>query len=313
MIINKPKFWNNRIHPITIFLFPLSIIYILIIYLKKKFSKIKKFNIPIICIGNIYVGGTGKTPISIFLANELNKFGKKPVILRKYYKSHLDEYRLIRDNYKNLIVNKNRIDGLHEAEKSNNDIVILDDGLQDYQIKKDLNLICFNSNQLVGNGLVLPAGPLREKLTALKEADIVIINGNKNSKFEEKILNINRNIEIFYSLYKPINIDKFKNKKLFAIAAIGNPENFFKILDNNNLLVKKRRIYPDHYTFSKNEIRKIFEEAKKENFELIMTEKDYFKIKDFGINNINYLQVELEIKNKDRLIDKIIKLNDKNN
>ena len=114
-------------------------------------------------------------------------------------------------------------------------------------------------------------------------------------------------------LSKKKNIEKFKNKKLFAIAAIGNPENFFKILENNNLLVEKKKIYPDHYVFSKNEVRKIFEEAKKENFELIMTEKDYFKIKDFGINEINYLQVELEIKDKNRLIDKIITLNDKNN
>ena len=313
MIINKPKFWNNKIHLFTIFLYPLSIIYVFIIYLKKKFSKIKTFNVPIICIGNIYVGGTGKTPIAIFLANELNRLGKKPVILRKYYKSHIDEYKLIKNSFKNLITNKNRINGLHEAEKLKHDIVILDDGLQDYKIKKDLNIVCFNSNQLIGNGLVLPAGPLREKLTALKEANIVIINGDKNLKFEQKIFNINKNIEIFYSLYKPLNIDKFKNKKLFAIAAIGNPENFFKILENNNLLVEKKKIYPDHYIFSKNEVRKIFEDAKKENFELIMTEKDYFKVKDFGINEINYLQVELEIKDKNRLIDKIITLNDKNN
>ena len=179
--------------------------------------------------GNIYVGGTGKTPIAIFLANELNRLGKKPVILRKYYKSHIDEYKLIKNSFKNLITNKNRIKGLHEAEKSNHDIVILDDGLQDYKIKKDLNIVCFNSNQLVGNGFVFPAGPLREKLTALKEANIVIINGDKNLKFEQKILNINKNIEIFYSLYKPLNIAKFKNKKLFAVARLGILKTFLRL------------------------------------------------------------------------------------
>ena len=312
MTLNKPKFWNNKIHPFTILLFPLSIIYTFFIYLKKKISKVKKFHIPIICIGNIYVGGTGKTPISIFLANELNKLKKKPVILRKYYKSHIDEYRLIKNNFKDLIINENRIDGLHEAEKSNYETVILDDGLQDYKIKKNLNIVCFNSNQLIGNGLVFPAGPLREKLSAIKETEIVIINGNKNIEFEKKILRINKNIEIFYSSYKPLNIDKFKNNRLFAVAAIGNPENFFKILENNGLLVEKKKTYPDHYIFSENEIKKIFEEAKEKNLKLILTEKDYFKIKDFGINGISYLQVKLEIEEKNKLINKIIRLYDKN-
>ena len=147
------------------------------------------------------------------MATELSKLGKNPVILRKYYKNHNDEYSLIKKKFKNLILSRNRTDGIREAEISNFDSIILDDGLQDYGIKKNLNIVCFNSSQLIGNGMVLPAGPLRENLVALKNTQIVIINGGKNERFEKKILGINNKLDIFYSYYRPLNIKQFTNKK----------------------------------------------------------------------------------------------------
>ena len=181
MKINKPKFWDQKkISLISIFLFPLSLVTLLVVFFKKKFLFIKYFRTPIVCVGNIYIGGTGKTPTSILLGKELLNQGLKSVIIRKYYKNHQDEYNQIRSSFKNLIINKNRYDGIKEAEKNDYDIVILDDGLQDYRIKKNLGIVCFNENQLIGNGLVIPAGPLRENLNALKNVDIVLINGNKN-------------------------------------------------------------------------------------------------------------------------------------
>ena len=215
MMLNKPKFWDKKINFISIFLFPISLLYN-DYFFKKKISKIEIFNVRVICVGNIYLGGTGKTPTSIFLAKEIEDIGKKVTILRKYYKSHEDEHDLIRENFKNLILCKNREIGLRNAEKSGFDIVILDDGLQDYKIKKDIKIVCFNNNQLIGNGLVLPAGPLRENLSALNDANIVIINGVKNLSFEEKILKINKRIKFFYSLYLPTNLSEFRNKKLLA-------------------------------------------------------------------------------------------------
>ena len=309
MMLIKPKFWDKKIGIISIILYPLSLIYLIIIYIKKKITKVHRFKIPIICVGNIYVGGTGKTPLSILLANEIQKLGKETVILRKYYDSHNDEYELIKNNFNNLIVNKKRIDGILKAERANYDIVILDDGLQEYKIKKNLNIVCFNEKQLVGNGLVMPAGPLRENLNNLKSSDVVIINGNKNKSFEEKILNINDKLEIFYSNYKPQNIEKFKNKKLFAIAGIGNPGNFFQLIEDNDLSIKKKFIFPDHHKYSNNEILNIVDEAKKENCQIITTEKDYYKIKKFDIK-IEYIKISLNIENKDILINKIKKLYD---
>ena len=315
MKLNKPKFWNTKYSFITILLIPVTLIIILIIFLKKKFTRRIHFNIPIICVGNIYIGGTGKTPTSIYIAKELTELGKKPAILRKYYKDHRDEHNLIREKFNNLILNKNRLAGIKEAVKMNFDTVILDDGFQDYQIKTNLNILCFNQNQLIGNGLVLPAGPLREKLNSLKDADVILINGKKNIDFEKKILKINNNLEIFYSSYKPIDIDQFKEQKLFVIAGIGNPDNFIKLLLDNGLNIEKKLIFPDHYEFTQAEISNIIADAKKNNFQVLMTEKDYYRINHLKheLGKIKYLKVSLTIDGKEKLLKTISKLYDQIN
>ena len=311
MKLNKPKFWDNKIGLYSILLFPLSIIFLLVTFFKKRFSKEVGFQIPIICVGNIYIGGTGKTPSSIFLANELSKMGRKPVILRKYYQSHRDEYDLIKSKFKNLILIKDRKQGIIEAQKSNNDTVILDDGFQDFKIKKDLNIICFNSNQLLGNGLILPSGPLRQNLSALKNANIILINGDQDKKFEEKILKVNNDLKIFYSFYEPENIDQFKGKKLLAIAGIGNPENFFQMIEKNGLTIQKKLVFPDHYIFSKNEIKNIINEAENNNYKIVMTEKDYFKVKDFNLEKLYYLKISLKVKEREKFLSSIKKIYEK--
>ena len=313
MKINKPDFWDNKISILSILLLPLSLIFVLLITLKKMILKEKKFNIPVICVGNIYLGGTGKTPVSIFLASELIKIGKKPSIIRKYYKSHEDEYNLIKSNFNSLITNKSRVVGLREAEKFGSDIAILDDGLQDYKIKKNLNIVCFNSSKLIGNGLILPSGPLRESLSSLKNAEIIIINGEKVKNFEEKILNINNELEIFYSYYEPLNIEKFRNKKLLALAGIGNPKNFFHLIEKNNLKIHKKIIFPDHYQFTKDEMENIIDDAEKKNYQIIMTEKDYYKVQKYNLQKIDYLKVSLKILEKEKLLNKINSIYDKNN
>ena len=240
-MIKKPKFWDDKIGILSIILIPISLVISIIIFIKKNITKSKSYDLPVICIGNIYLGGTGKTPTAIFLAKELEIIGKKSAIVRKYYRDHNDEYDLIKRNKINLIVNQERAKSVIEAKKKMFDGVLLDDGLQDYKIKKNLSIVCFNQNQKVGNGLIIPAGPLRESLLSLKKMDVVIINGKKeDAEFEKKILSINKKLEIFYSHYEPENLDKFRGFDLLAMAGIGNPENFFKILEENNLNIKKK-------------------------------------------------------------------------
>ena len=303
----KPKFWESRNNIMAILLRPISLLFYILTALRKSFISPKKFKIPIICVGNIYVGGTGKTPVSIMIANILKTNNKNPAIIKKFYKDHEDEHKLINNITNSLILNKNRVAAIEKAERENFDVGILDDGFQDHAIKKTLNIICFNNKQLIGNGLVLPAGPLRERLSSLERAQIVIINGEKNKIFEEKILNISKNIKIFYSEYLPINIEQFKNKKLFAFAGIGNPNNFFDLLSKYNLDVQKKISFPDHYEFKKKEIEQITEDAVNNNLDLITTEKDFYRVKDYGFKDLRYLKVDLKIEEKNKFITEVLK------
>jgi len=306
MKILKPKFWEKNNNLISLLLLPVSFFLQLLIIIKKKLTSEHSFKIPVICIGNIYLGGTGKTPLSILIAKELKKHNKKPAIIKKYYSEHIDEHNLINNSLDCLFLNKQRSKAINIAEKEQYDVAILDDGFQDYSIKKNLNILCFNSNQLIGNGMTLPSGPLRESINAIKKTQIVLINGNKNELFEKKILSVSNKVKIFYSKYIPTNIEEFKNKKLFAFAGIGNPNNFFKLLTENNLSVHKKVSFPDHYEFSKSEIQKMIDESLKNNFQLITTEKDYFRIRNYGFKNIKFLKITLEILEKDKLINQIL-------
>ena len=310
MKLFKPKFWKSNKNFFTVLLIPLSLITWIYITLKKTFIQKVKFNIPVICVGNIFIGGTGKTPLSIHIARKLSENGKNPAIVRKYYKSHKDEHKMILSYYNKLILNLNRSKGIYEALEKGYDAVILDDGFQDYKIKKNLSIICFNSNQLIGNGYLFPSGPLRESLGSLRNANILIINGDRSLDFEQKILKIQKDLKIYYSNYKPLNIQEFKNKKLLVISGIGNPENFFKILKDNQMNIQKKMVYPDHYEFTKNEMLKIIEYAKKNDFQIVMTEKDYYKIKDFSLENIKYLKVKLEIEKEEEFIKNVMKAYD---
>lgn len=309
MRIYKPFFWNKPKNFITLILLPISFLLQIFVLLKKKFYKAKKFNIPILCVGNIYIGGTGKTPISLFLANELKLLGKKPVIIKKFYKNQKDEHLLIEKNGTPLIIEKDRSNSIRLAEKEFN-FAILDDGFQDYGIKKDLSILCFHNKQLIGNGYIFPAGPLRENLSAIKNAQIAIINGEKNEIFKSKLKKFNSNLKVFYSKYKLINPEKFQNKDILAFAGIGNPENFFDLLIENGLNVKKSIPYPDHYDFKRNEILEIIDHAKEKNYTILTTEKDLSRIQNFKFSEIYSCDVSLEIENKSHLMTLIKKIYD---
>ena len=309
MKIYKPFFWNKPKSFFTLILLPITFLVFIFLLIKKIINKAEKFNIPVICIGNIYLGGTGKTPLSLLIAEELKALGKKPVIVKKFYKDHKDEHLLIKKRGVPLILEKDRTNSLKLAEKEF-DLAILDDGFQDYKIIKDLNVLCFHSKQLIGNGYILPSGPLREPLSAIKKVQIVVINGEKNLLFENKLKKINSKISIFYSKYKLINQKDLNNKKILAFAGIGNPENFFNLLVESGLNVKKTISFPDHYDFKKDEILEIIEKAKKLNYTVLTTEKDFLRIKNFNFSEIYPCNIILEIAKKKEFITLIKKIYD---
>ena len=307
MKIFKPRFWSSKTNIFVFVFYPLSLLTKIFNSLKKIFVKPQKFNISVICVGNIYVGGTGKTPLSILLAKNFLKLGKKTAIIKKYYNSQIDEHNLIKANYDNLVLNSNRSKAIKIVEQEGYNIAILDDGFQDHSIMKNLNILCFNQNQKIGNGLTLPSGPLRESLGSIKDSKIIVINGGKDDEFEKLIYKYNKDISIYYSEYIPIDIEFLKSKKILAFAGIGNPGNFFKILSDYDLKVEKRISFPDHYKFNSTELNNIILEAKKNNYHIITTEKDYFRIKHLNIDEINYLKVELKIEKEKELMNNILK------
>ncbi len=304
--ISKPSFWNDRKSIFPILLFPITFLVLCFLVIKRKIVKSREFNTPIICVGNIYLGGTGKTPLAIEIVKSLIENKKKPALVKKYYKNQLDEQNQIRSSLDCMILNKSRIKAIEEAENKKFDLIVLDDGYQDLSFKKDMNIICFSSNQSIGNGFVIPSGPLRENLNTLKKADVALINGEKNLFLEEKIKKISDKIEIFYSKYSLLNLEKFRNKKLVAFAGIGNPENFFELLKKNNLNLQKCFKFPDHYHFSKKELKKILDYGEKNGCEIVTTEKDYLRIKNYGFSNINCIKIKLNIEQKNKFINKVL-------
>ncbi len=294
MIFKKPKFWKN-INFFSLVLLPFSLITVIFNYIKKISITGQRFRVPIICIGNIYIGGTGKTPLSIFIYNLFKKKKFKPAIVRKYYESHLDEINLTKNKVQNFFIEKERVSSIIQAEQKESNIIILDDGLQDISITTDLNICCFNSQDLIGNGFLLPAGPLREQFNKLKNCRIVVINGKRNIAFEKKLKSLSNNIKIFQSKYEIKNLKKLKGKKLLAFAGIGNPKNFFNLLKEHGLKIKDEISFPDHYSYSKNEIKKLIKNAEQKSLKLITTEKDFFRIKRLGLRNIDYVSVDLKI------------------
>ena len=208
MNLKKPKFWDYKKKSLQSYiLYPLTLItkIVNLTKIKKKYS-IK--NLKTICIGNIYLGGTGKTPLAIKINNVLkSKF--KSVIIKKEYSNQIDEQKLLELN-SNLICKKKRISALKEAKNRNFNLAIFDDGLQDASIKYNLSIVCFNSQIGIGNGLLLPAGPLRENLENLKNYDVVFLNGDKKNQDLINVLKkYNNNIEIFEGFYTAKNVERF--------------------------------------------------------------------------------------------------------
>lgn len=299
MKLIKPKFWKTK-NFISLILYPLSAVTFLINFLKK-FSIKKTFEIKTICIGNIFIGGTGKTSLAIEI-NELlrNKF--RTVFIKKNYKNQIDEINLLNNKGK-IISSSNREDALLAASKKKYQVAILDDGLQQKNINYNLRIACFNSEYGLGNEFTLPAGPLRENLSVIKNYDLIFLNGEKNNKkILSKFKSINKDLKIFEGKYKPLNLKKFNLKKKYLMfCGIGNPHEFEQTLIKYKFNVSKKIIFPDHHKFSNIDLKKLNYNASRDNLTLITTEKDFFRLNKAQRKNIKFLKIKLEIKNREKL------------
>ena len=302
----KPKFWDkNKISLIALILIPFSYLYWLLFIIKKKLNKKKFFPIKVMCVGNIYLGGTGKTPFAIELLSILKGLGKKPCFVIKNHNLTEDENKLL-SKFGSVFTSSNRGDSVELAHKNGFDIAIMDDGFQDFSLEKNFSFLCFDETLWIGNGLLIPAGPLRESLKdGIKRANCILVKGKKNTLIENKIRELNKTIDIFYFQYKPIDIKNYLDKSVIAFAGIGNPEGFFELLRKNNINTLKNSPFPDHHNYTDHEIKKLINQAEENDAALLTTEKDFLRIKKEFHDKISVLKIELIIEKKNELIDKI--------
>ena len=295
MKVNKPLFWND-INLISVLLYPLTLVTSFINIIKKTTQK-KKLKIKTICVGNLYIGGTGKTPLSIKI-NKILKKKYKTVFVKKKYYDQSDEQKILKSNG-NLICEKNRSEALEIAIKQKYQVAILDDGLQEKNLNYNITIACFNSSSGIGNNFLIPAGPLREVISEIKNYDAVFLNGEKNNKkLYNYLKKINKNIQIFEAKYIPTNLKNFnRNSNFLFFCGLGNPSEFEKTLKKYKFKIKDKFIYPDHYNFSDTDIFNIKTLAKKKNLNIITTEKDYLRLNKKNKKNIKFLKTDLDIKN----------------
>ena len=307
MNIKKPNFWDQKTPNLFAYLLlPIALIIKIFIYFKKKPDN-SKMNIKTICIGNFYIGGTGKTSLCIKINQILEKRKIKSCFIKKFYKNQADEQKLLENNGK-LFLSLTRKEAIQNAINENYEVAILDDGIQDKSITYDLSFICFNNINWIGNGMTIPAGPLREDINNLKNYDHVFLNGNLENldEIETQILKINSKINIHLGKYEITNLNEFKKEDDYLVfSGIGNHSTFIAMLKGYGFKIKKDFEFSDHYQYSEKDLNKIFSEAEFLNCKIITTEKDFLRLNGNNDRKIKFIKSELNIIDEEKLIKSI--------
>ena len=255
------------------------------------------------------MGGTGKTPTVIKLYEIFKKNKLKVSTAKKFYSDQTDEHTILR-NRAEFITSDSREKIIQKAIKENYELLIFDDGLQDRQINYDFKIVCFDSENWIGNGFLIPSGPLREKIDSLKKYDALIIKNIDKKSNKDKIYHsinkLNPKIKIFNSFFKIENKSEFSlNDKFLIFSGIGNSNSFKKILIENNFNVVEEIIFPDHFDYKTHDILNLLEIADNKNIKIITTEKDYVKIPKNLREKIKFIKIDLEILEQKQLTELI--------
>ena len=301
-----------------------SAIYYIVILVRNllynsRILKTHSLNTRVISIGNVTWGGTGKTPMTAFMANLLLGRGLGPVILLRGYGN--DEEALLSRLAPGVraLAGKDRVKNGKEAiEKLSAKTLLLDDGFQYRRLKRDLDIVCIDATNPFGNGWVIPAGILREGLGSLKRADIFIItkinlveDRKKLKDLETRLGKINPGAVIVKSIHNPqyfyklednkiVDGSKLRNKNIVLVSAIGNPHSFEKTILSLGLNIKKHFIFRDHHWYKEKDLKKIENYCSKNRINtIITTEKDAVKLRDTRYEmrdmSVLVLRVQLEL------------------
>lgn len=294
MPIKTPHFWTELSWQ-SVILFPVSYIWRFGHYAQQKILNTKETEIPVICVGNLTVGGSGKTPVVITLCRFLSGIGKSTSILTRgfggkekgpifvstnlHQSLDVGDEPLMMAHSLDVCVSRNRPLGAnHILDKKKYDCIVMDDGLQNPTLKKDLNIAVFDGKFGIGNGFLLPAGPMRQKLeVGIQNIDLVIFNGKDETGLGQKIP---PHIPIFTGELQPDEeiVEKMKNRRVYGFAGIGNPSRFFKTLNNIGADLVGEAHFADHHPYTDADLTQLYEEAIQSGAELVTTQKDWMRL-----------------------------------
>ncbi|HFL8824218.1 MAG TPA: tetraacyldisaccharide 4'-kinase [Candidatus Azoamicus sp. OHIO1] len=318
------KIWYKKQHPLLVKISQISNI---LIEIRKRFYLLfnilkKKTKIPIIIVGNINVGGTGKTPFVIHLTLLFKKIGFKPAIISRGYKRKNKYIKSVKNNSKvdmvgdepllifkkthcpTIVGKKREISIKYLLNNYKIDIIICDDGLQYYKLQRNIEIIIVDGNRYFGNELCIPFGPLREPISRLNYTDIVVLNeiNNKKQLYKKFKMRFNYNSIININNKKNKKIKHLKNKFVYLVAGICNPNKFIIMIKKKKIKILKKYIYPDHYKYNIEDF--IFEKK----IPIVTTEKDAIKCTHFKNKFIWAIPINISLnKNLTHCIFKIIK------
>ena len=318
--------WYRTFSIVTALLLPLSILYCVLSGLRRGLYSAgilhkTRLPVPVIVVGNINVGGTGKTPLVIALVEHLKLKGFKPGIVSRGYGGHAsswpqmvttdstprevgDEAMLLASHSDcPMSVGPERVKAAQQLlENYQCDIIVSDDGLQHLALQRDIEIVVIDSERRFGNGFCLPAGPLRELPSRLNQVDLVVSNGKAMENEFEMQLKPYVFVQVKDS-NTTLAVSEMASRKVHAIAGIGNNERFFKTLENLNIAIE-RHPFVDHYDYQSADLQ--FDD----DLTIIMTEKDAVKCKHFAPDNAWFLKVNAQLSSQfyqdlDNKLDKI--------
>lgn len=291
--MQTPEFWHIDCAAARCFT-PISWVYQAVGKLRRNMAKPYDPGIPVICVGNVVAGGAGKTPICLSIADYVKSRGVSPVFLgygygglyggplvvdpHQHQAIHVGDEALLLTRSAVTIIGEDRASAARLAASESADLLIMDDGFQNPYVKKSLSLLVVDGEYGLGNGRVIPAGPLREKFDdAVARADAVVLYGvDKHDLFSR----VSPEKQILRARLAPdqMQIEKLRNKKLIAFAGIGRPQKFFDMLTNLGLNVVSCHAFPDHHYFSSAEIVLLQQKAAEAGAALVTTAKDLVRL-----------------------------------
>jgi tetraacyldisaccharide 4'-kinase len=312
--MRTPEIWQRRDFGSRLTLAalsPLGWVYSSVVAWKAKHAVPIHAGVPVICVGNLTVGGTGKTPVAIAVAQALAELGKKPFFLTRGYGGKLkgpirvapehraadvgDEPLLLAGAFPTVVA-RERNAGAKLATELGADVIVMDDGHQNFALHKDLSLVVVDAEQGFGNGLILPAGPLRERIgQGLARADAVIMVGDGEIDLRGFVGTVLR------AHIRHADMPDIGNARVVAFAGIGRPDKFFRSLKACGVEIVAERRFADHHVYTPSEIARLKSLARTQNALLITTAKDYVRLSDIGRAGIAVLPVEAQFEDPGRL------------